>query len=193
MTAYWATLLDREKGEHTLLAFEMESITAVQEGVDVSGALSLFPALKNLDQVKRPSGAVDLLVGIHHAPLHPTLNRHEDDVVGALRLLHSRFGTGFVLDGVHQSIRAKPIKLHPDVVNKGHAVAGKLCYLDLERKKVANQILRMRQQYNFSECEELGVGQPRRCGACSTCEKCSVRALQMTRKEQEELALIGER
>ena len=45
-------------------------------------------------------------------------------------------------------------------------------------------------KFSFLECEEMGIGQPRRCQACSTCNKCSVRSVAMTRKEQEELSLI---
>ena len=45
-------------------------------------------------------------------------------------------------------------------------------------------------KFSFLECEEMGTGQPRRCQACSSCTKCSVRSLEMSTKEQEELSLI---
>ena len=45
-------------------------------------------------------------------------------------------------------------------------------------------------RFSFLECEEMGIGQPRRCQTCSSCTKCSVRSVAMTRKEQEELSLI---
>ena len=43
---------------------------------------------------------------------------------------------------------------------------------------------------SFSEAEELGIGQPRRCGPCLNCPRCSVRSADMTAREQAELSLI---
>ena len=42
----------------------------------------------------------------------------------------------------------------------------------------------------FFEAEELGIGQPRRCGPCLNCPRCSVRSADMTAREQAELSLI---
>ena len=187
--AYRVRLVDREGNEHVILAFAMDSITASQERVDVSKAMSLFPILKDLEQVSRAVGPVDLLLGIHQAELHPVLEG-QDHVVGSLRLMSSKFGTGFLLDGTHPSISPKPVFLNADAINKGHSTLGKLIYNDREKTKVVNQVKRVRQEFNFLECEEMAVGQPRRCGSCSTCKSCSVRAQDMTRREQEELGLI---
>ena len=38
----------------------------------------------------------------------------------------------------------------------------------------------------------MGVGQPRGCGPCSNCSRCSVQAAEMTGREQVELRLIKE-
>ena len=43
---------------------------------------------------------------------------------------------------------------------------------------------------SFFESEELGLSQPARCGTCKNCSKCSIRARQMSRKEQAELILV---
>ena len=43
---------------------------------------------------------------------------------------------------------------------------------------------------SFSEAEELGIGQPRRCGPCLNCPRCSVRSADMTAREQAKLSLI---
>ena len=43
---------------------------------------------------------------------------------------------------------------------------------------------------NFLECEELGTGQPRRCGTCKSCTRCSVRSQEMTKREADEFTLI---
>ena len=56
-------------------------------------------------------------------------------------------------------------------------------------KKVVNTI-RKTTPFTFLECEELGTSQPRRCGICANCNRCSVRAQELTSKEQEELGQI---
>ena len=56
-------------------------------------------------------------------------------------------------------------------------------------KKIVNKI-RKTTAFSFLECEELGTGQPRRCGSCANCSCCSVCTQELTRKEQEELGQI---
>ena len=157
--------------------------------MDVTNALKLFPMLRDLEQISRAVGPVDLLLGIQQAELHPVLDKSEH-VVGSLRLMSSKFGTGYLLDGIHPALAPKPVVFHPDAVKKGHSVVGELVYRDVSKRKVVNQVSRLRHEFNFLECEEMSVSQPRRCGSCSTCKNCSVRSQEMTRREQEELALI---
>ena len=94
-------------------------------------------------------------------------------------MLTSQFSTGLLLDGTHKSI-----KLH----------GGKLCHLaynltrgvvkmpspdigmELSKPKLEQDVAEEPQkklvnlnhcmQFNFLEAEELGVGQPGRCGMC---------------------------
>ena len=217
---YWITLTDNTGGQHRILAFGMESITAVQRGVDVDSAVKLFPELRDGDQIRRPTGEVDLLVGIQHANLHPA-PRGPKGVVGSLRLLESKFGTGYLLDGTHPQIEPEPMFLNAEALAKSHSTVGELKYegqvsprigkgargsqmrgshsivgetryQDSLQPREINKIQKIRSQFNFVECEEMAVGQPRRCGGCSSCKKCSVRAQEMSRRDQEELALIEE-
>ena len=207
-TQYDVCLLDREKTEHWISAFEMETITAMQEKVDVSGAVQLFPILADLKQVDRPKGPVDLLIGIHHAELHPTLaGKHH--IRGSLRLMDSMFGSGYILDGVHEDIETGPMLINEEANRRSHATLGKLVFKvvglpnreggpgetdvspgSLNDTAVANTLLRSRQRFHFNECEEMGVSQPRRCGSCNSCKSCSIRSQEMTRREQDELLMI---
>ena len=57
-----------------------------------------------------------------------------------------------------------------------------------EVPKQANRV--MKEVFTFGECEEMGVQQQRRCGACTSCQKCSDPQQQLSRKEQDELRLI---
>ena len=52
------------------------------------------------------------------------------------------------------------------------------------------QAIRASNKFNFMECEEMATNQPKRCGNCMSCLKCSVRAQELTRKESEELIMI---
>jgi hypothetical protein len=180
---YWVPVVDTEGETHLLLAYEMEVITAPLGPVDVSNALAEFPGI-SYDQVRRPEGAVDLLIGIHHAGIFPhvaDLKRHR---AGHLRLLTSKFGTGFLLDGVHKEIKAGKLMQSPDSHAKAHALL-------LGQTRISNRVNKL-PSFTFSECEEMGVTQPRRCGACLSCRKCTPGAQQITRREQEELVLIEE-
>ena len=95
----------------------MESITSEIEKINIAEAAKLFSQAA-LDELRRPDGNVDVLVGINVASLHPTVV----DLAGNLRLLKSRFGKGWVLDGTHPSIETK---------GRGatmSALAHKVCY-----------------------------------------------------------------
>ena len=48
---------------------------------------------------------MDLLLGTHDADLHPVLANPNKHQVGKLRLLTSKFGTGYLLDGAHPDIK----------------------------------------------------------------------------------------
>ena len=56
----------------------------------------------------RPSGPVDLLIGLDHRELQPAGGLARDGcAVGSLRLSESRFGCGFIVSGSHPSNVAK--------------------------------------------------------------------------------------
>ena len=107
--AYWVRLIDRCGDVEKVFAYEMESITAALGKIDVSAAKKLFSQIRDLSEVERPEGEIDLLIGIQHAGLFPWCADHDRDVRGNLRLLTSRFGTGRVLDGQHTLIKGKPM------------------------------------------------------------------------------------
>jgi hypothetical protein len=180
--AYHIPLIDVLGEVHTILAYEMETITAPLGPVDVGYALELFPGY-SYEQLRRPEGKVDLLLGIHQAGIFPMIADRSKHVAGDLRLLTSQFGTGFLLDGTHKTVKAGCV--HQTLVS--HAKS---------RSSVVGRPVRLSHRVNrtpgfsFTECEELGVHQPRRCGACTSCRKCSDGAQQLSRKEQSELLMI---
>ena len=73
--AYHVPLVDREGGEHIILAFAMDKITSPIEEVDLRPALDVFPELEgDYGKIRRPRGRVELLIGNNEARLHPYLS-----------------------------------------------------------------------------------------------------------------------
>ena len=219
-TVYWVPLLDRQDIVHHVMAYELEDITAPMVAEDVSAAEKLFPMVSK-GALKRPSGPVDLLVGMHMAGIFPYLANREQHLKGNLRLMTSIFGSGWLLDGDHAEIRANVVLESPEAraltrsgaanyvkINQTKAcfrVAGKVSFSPPECKNVMqigleeemeqvsmSHMTAKRAEFQFPECEELGAGQPRSCGSCTTCVRCSKNAVTLTRKEQKELNMIEE-
>ena len=66
---------DRQGGKvHKVLLYSIGIITSPTEDVDLRPALKEFPELRNdYRKIMRPTGDVDLLIGIQDAGLHPYL------------------------------------------------------------------------------------------------------------------------
>ena len=175
---YWVSLIDRDDEAHQILCYEMPTITAPLGLVDVSEVKIIFPHLEDAELVRRPAGPVDILIGIQHASLFPWRGDNKANMVGNLRLMQSKFGTGLLLDGEYPSIQAGNLMQSPE------SLALTRCTVAVVSKVVKEPV------FTFSECEEMGVNQPRRCGACEGCPRCSVDKQTHTRKENAELLLI---
>ena len=68
------TLVDRQGNEFILLFFEIDNITAAMAFVDVTPVLGLFGgAIPDISYVRRPTGAVDMLIGVNYAGLFPVV------------------------------------------------------------------------------------------------------------------------
>ena len=103
--AYYVPLVDRHGKVHKVMACSIGIITSPTKDGDLRLALKVFPEIKNYCMIARPTGDVDLLLGIQDADLHPYLAKPSKHCKGKLRLLTSRFGTGYLLDGSHPQIR----------------------------------------------------------------------------------------
>ena len=81
----------------------METITEDLKAVNITPAAKLFSRIVK-SKLTRPVGQVDLLIGIHIAEIHLIVADAKKHKVGNLRMLTSQFGTGFLLNGTHESI-----------------------------------------------------------------------------------------
>merc|ERR1711867_292140 len=184
--AYHISLVDRKGKVHKVLAYSIDTITAPTGYVDVRPTLKVFPEV-NFHDILRPEGNVDLLLGIQDADLHPILANPTKHRLGKLRLLTSKFGSGYLLDGAHPKIKEAAYGLNPAAKEKTRATF--IMRKGSKPPKVSHRTARIT-VVNFLECEELGTGQPRHCGTCKSCTRCSVRSQEMTKREADELALI---
>ena len=108
---YWVPLMTSNGQVIKLLALAMEQIMEDLLSVDVVKAAHMFKCCPN--DINRPSGSVDLLIGIHNASIFPK----EKAIHGNLMLLSSQFGSGMLLQGAHPSIRPAGGQLTAEVLN----------------------------------------------------------------------------
>ena len=62
--------------------------------------MKVFPQISNIENIKRPSGKVDLLIGLNFLEVQPKEVARE----GGLSLWESNFGTGYLMGGTHPDI-----------------------------------------------------------------------------------------
>jgi hypothetical protein len=127
-TAYWVPLVDLTGAQHGVLAYEMESITDSIREVDVRAAMELFPDIVDYEAIRRPSGPVDLLVGIQESGMFPYPAHVARHKAGNLQLLASAFGTGFLLAGEHPNITAGRVMQTRESLSMSQAAASNGAY-----------------------------------------------------------------
>ena len=69
--AYNVTLIKRDGEKVVLRAMGVDEISSVIEPVNVEPALEVFPQIRDLQKIKRPSGKVDLLIGLNYQEIQP--------------------------------------------------------------------------------------------------------------------------
>ena len=117
--SHFVLLIDRWGKIQEVLAYSIGIITSPTEDADLRPALREFPELRgDYWKIRRPTGDVDLLIGIQDARLHPYLANPAEHCKGNLRLLTSMFGTGFLLDGSHPEIKVEPPHFSPGATER---------------------------------------------------------------------------
>ena len=156
-SVFTVKLIDRKGEEHEIKAFSVDSITSDIERVDINGITHVFPKIE-ASKMKRPFGAVDILVGINFASLHPTVP-DRSYVNGDLRLLKSMFGSGWVLDGRHSELKVGNGSM---VMN---SLVHRICHSrvvqmdELPEREVLTEKTNMIKGQNFFAMNELKVQQ----------------------------------
>ena len=98
--AYNIPLLNSEGKQVVLTAMGVDEISSEIKPADVEPALKVFPQIPDLKSIKRPSGKVDLLIGLNFLEVQPTEVAREE----GLSLWKSKLGSGYLLGGTHPEI-----------------------------------------------------------------------------------------
>ena len=179
--AYKVPLIKKDGGKVIITAMGFPEISSEIESADVGPAMNVFPQIPSISSIRRPSGKVDLLIGLNCMEVQPKEVAREKN----LSLWESDYGTGYLLGGTHPNIwlggreALVPEALH--VSRSTNHASYKICHSSLVSKD---------KEKSFLEAEELGVSQPKRCDTCKHCTRCSHRAEHMTKKEAAELVMI---
>ena len=172
-------LKDQEGGIHNIQAFQIDDVCGRLQGIDISPVVHLFAGLSKED-VQRPDGPIELLVGMPYASIHPT----RIDSVNSLVLYKSIFGSGDILGGCHPSLVVK------DQLN---AFAEIVAHGQIQNTSVMCNVCRCKDPgIDFFSTEDLGVKLPARCARCKNCKTCTTDVYQLSMKELRELTVIEE-
>ena len=150
---YQLQLIDQEGKAVQIEAYGIDKITSDIQNVNIDQVLHLFNDVKR-DEILRPAGPVDILIGYEYAGLHPEVEQKNDHLL----LLKSRFGR--CLGGAHESIRENSNAFC-------HAGIHTVTAVSIE---------------DFYKIENLGVECTPRCGGCK-CGNCPPGSNEYTLKE----------
>ena len=150
---YKVPLIDKQGHVIEFEAYGNERITSDIESVNIDDIVHLFKNVTK-EEIERPSGPVDILIGYEYAAYHPEREQN----VGHLVLLRNHFGR--CIGGTHPLL--KESHLSHDFINaRVNTIVGKLNIED------------------FCKIENLGVECKPKCEGCK-CGKCSLGAKDYT-------------
>ena len=172
---YNVPIVDKSGNVHFIQAYGMPEITPVEPSCQLDKVAGLFDGL-SVEEIQRPSGQVDLLVGMNHVALQPVL----DQVQGEVALYNSMFGSGKVLGGAVGSQGSMGIGVRGAI----NSSAGSLNMNVIAHAQFGNV------KFDFLTTEAFGVDIPRRCAGCKTCKECQFKNHQISYAEMVELSHI---
>jgi hypothetical protein len=163
---YLIPLFTTEGASISVHAFGIDSITADLEPTDIDSAAEAFDLRS--EQIQRPVGKVQLLVGMNYTDILPV----QAEVKKKVALYTSKFGTGYLVGGTL------------DAAEDGGE------HLDTFAHTVCHAGGRTLKPVDFLTAETFGVDIPKRCRYCRGCRECGFRARQLTYTEATELSVI---
>ena len=173
---YEIELIDREGEQHTVHLYEIDEICGHLSSMSMESMVQFFPSVSE-EEIARPLGEVDILIGMEYADMHPRQLESNQGLV----LYESDFGTGKIIGGKSRST----------VVNEHISAKARLC----AQVKVTNvRALKVppKPSIDFFTSEQFGVRPPPTCSNCKNCKECAFDTQQLSREEKREHAVIKE-
>ena len=160
---YNFVILDKLGRKYKMVAYGIDHITNEISDIKIDGMIHLFNDISKAE-IERPSGKVDILIGMEYAAWHPVKEQSYEHLV----IYKNAFGR--CLGGHHSSIVEKTYK-NTNIAGNVNFISS-TCTLQ-----------------KFFDIESLGTECSPRCGSCR-CGKCPIGGKEYTIKEERELALI---
>ena len=184
--AYQVSLVDTYGKHHIITAFCVDNISSHLKSVDISNVKGEFSGemQSKWDMLDRPTGEIELLVGLNAFSLHP----RELEVNSNLKVMVSSFGTGYLLGGAHSKINLPSIEWNETVSSIRLASSQKS--VSYASHTVNTVSIFVKPLHEFFEGDVMGIEPPRRCGNCLKCKECSFRGYQLSQQEQYEYHII---
>ena len=183
-------IIDKNGVHHSIKAFGVNCISNgnIETCINLHHLKQLFsPSIQKIwsKAEQRPAGHIELLIGLNHAGLHPTVH----ETRGNLIVYQSLFGSGFTIGGYHASINSAGVSWDPTVAHiRSQEVR---CAPQIHsQQKVHFTRVTYNSVREYMESSDLIVPTPRRCNNCMKCEECKFRGHQMSLQEQYEYKIM---
>ena len=106
--SYKVPLLNSDGNVVILTAMGVDEISSEIKPAKVEPALKVFSQIQDLESIRRPSGTVDMLIGLNFMEVQPVEVARKE----GLSLWKSKLGPGYLLGGTHPEIWWEPIQKH---------------------------------------------------------------------------------
>ena len=131
------------------------------EEAEHSSLETLYDQFPEIDRqsIRRPSGRVDVLLGMDYRGFHPVAHMSQ----GHLRVSKSKFGSGYVLTGTASSKCSSPSTTQEACsISQGTRQAPQNVQINHVAKSIPS----------FWEAEDLGCAPLKTCKSCKSCPDC---------------------
>ena len=173
-TLYEMNIIDRNGESHTIQLYEIDDICGQLSSMSMEAVLEFFPSV-TAEDIARPMGEVDILLGMEYADMHPRQIESNQGLV----LYESDYGTGRIVGGKNKVIHA----------NEQISAKARLC----AQVKITNvRALKVpsKPAIDFFTSEQFGVRPPPSCNNCRNCKECAFYTQQLSREEKREHMVI---
>ena len=173
-TLYEINIIDRNGENHAIQLYEIDDICGQLSSMSMEALVEFFPSVSTED-IARPVGEVDILIGMEYAEIHPRQIESNQGLV----LYESDFGTGRIVGGKNKAIHA----------NEQISAKARLC-AQVKITNVRAIKVPSKPTIDFFTSEQFGVRPPPSCNNCRNCKECAFYNQQLSREEKREGVVI---